>query len=119
MTKLLGVSDFGFQWSTDEQVWPFEKTRNGETIYCKEVDFGIGPNGTNKTVAHNIPNFEATDDLFRVEILTVNDIPGNEAYMLPDIGVVVTSYITPTVCYVGTSGNLSGYTLTFRLWYKK
>jgi hypothetical protein len=43
-----------FQWSTSEQVYPFEKASNGDTLYCKEINFGTFPNGGNKSVAHGI-----------------------------------------------------------------
>ena len=47
-----------FQWSTNEQVWPFEKASDGSTLYAKEVDFGYLPNTGYKGEAHNISNFE-------------------------------------------------------------
>jgi hypothetical protein len=43
-----------FQWSTSEQVYPFEKASDGSTLYCKEINFGAFPNGGNKSVAHGI-----------------------------------------------------------------
>ena len=59
-----GVSTF--QWSTSEQVWPFEKASNGATLYCKEVNLGNLPTYGAKNVAHGISNFNAGDDLFRL-----------------------------------------------------
>ena len=38
MIKLSNTTS-SFTWSTSEQVWPFEKDRQGRTLYCKEVDF--------------------------------------------------------------------------------
>jgi len=56
MAILEGVQDFGFQWSTDEQVYPFEKASDGSTLYCKEVSIGDMPVGGWKYVPLNIPN---------------------------------------------------------------
>lgn len=33
-----------FQWSTSEQVWPFEKGPNGETVYAKQINVANLPN---------------------------------------------------------------------------
>ena len=52
MIRLAGVSNF--QWSTSEQVYPFETASDGSTLYCKEVDLGLMPNDGAKNVAHNI-----------------------------------------------------------------
>jgi len=43
-----------FQWSSDEQVWPFERASDGSTLYCKEVDCGSLPNSGFKGVSHGI-----------------------------------------------------------------
>lgn len=43
-----------FQWSTLEQVYPFEKASNGDTLYCKEISLGTMPNTGTKTVAHGL-----------------------------------------------------------------
>lgn len=61
-TLIKDVSDLGasggsvFQWSTSEQVWPFEKASNGSTLYAKEINFGSLPDTGVKQVAHNISN---------------------------------------------------------------
>jgi hypothetical protein len=47
-----------FQWSTSEQVWPFEKSANGSTLYCKQVNIGDMPVGGWKYVALNTPNID-------------------------------------------------------------
>jgi len=52
MIKLTGASSF--TWSTSEQVWPFEKDINGNTLYCKQLYFASLPNNGTVTVAHNI-----------------------------------------------------------------
>lgn len=44
-----------FQWSTDEQVWPFELANDGSTLYCIEFrDQGAMPNTGNKYIAHSL-----------------------------------------------------------------
>jgi hypothetical protein len=53
ITTLVG-GPVAFQWSTSEQVYPFEKDSSGNTLYCKEVDFGALPNAGVKSVAHGI-----------------------------------------------------------------
>ena len=54
----VGVGVEEFQWSEDEQVWPFEKAKDGSTLYCKEVDFGALPNHGLKQVTHGISNMQ-------------------------------------------------------------
>ena len=53
-----GVEEF--QWSTSEQVWPFEKGPSGQTLYAKQVDFGALPNNGTKTVNHGISSFDSS-----------------------------------------------------------
>ena len=54
-----GVEEF--EWSTSEQVWPFEKDASGNTLYCKEIDFGALPNAGTKNVSHNISGLTIPD----------------------------------------------------------
>lgn len=49
-----------FQWSTSEQVWPFEKDSSGNVLYCKEVNIGTMPNTGIKSVAHNITSLNVS-----------------------------------------------------------
>jgi hypothetical protein len=44
-----------FEWSTSEQIYPYEKGFNGETLYCKVVSFSaaVGWSGA----AHGVTNF--------------------------------------------------------------
>ena len=58
-----------FQWSTSEQIWPFEKSSNGSTLYAKQIDFGALPNNGQKNVAHGISNFNAGDDTFKCIVI--------------------------------------------------
>jgi hypothetical protein len=48
-----GVEEF--EWSTNEQVWPFEKDTDGGTLYCKKVDFGALPSNGIKKISDTIP----------------------------------------------------------------
>ena len=54
----VGVGVEEFQWSEDEQVWPFEKAKDGSTLYCTEVDFGALPNNGTKfiSIVDHIPS---------------------------------------------------------------
>ena len=40
------INTANFQWSTNEQLWPFEKTKDGETLYCKEFNVGYLQSGS-------------------------------------------------------------------------
>jgi hypothetical protein len=46
-----------FQWSSVEQVYPFEKSSSGASLYCKEIDVGLLTNKSGKRVAHGISNY--------------------------------------------------------------
>jgi len=59
ITTLVG-GPVAFQWSTSEAVWPFEKDRSGNTLYCKEVDLGYLPNTGIIEIAHGIPSLDFT-----------------------------------------------------------
>jgi hypothetical protein len=56
-----GAGISSFQWSTSEQVWPFEKASDGSTLYCKEISLGAMPNAGSKNVAHSITGLAASD----------------------------------------------------------
>jgi hypothetical protein len=49
-----------FQWSSSEQVYPFERDIDGRTLYCKEVNMGTLASNGAVSVAHNIPNYDPT-----------------------------------------------------------
>jgi hypothetical protein len=53
LTGAGGVSTF--TWSTSEQVWPFEKASNGNTIYAKEISIASWSSQV-YSIAHNISN---------------------------------------------------------------
>lgn len=44
-----------FQWSSQEQVYPFEKDDAGNTLYCKKIELGTLPNTGTKAVAFDAP----------------------------------------------------------------
>lgn len=45
-----------FQWSSSEQVYPFEKAIDGSTLYCKLIACTV-PNSGHADTAHNISGF--------------------------------------------------------------
>ena len=49
-----------FQWSSEEQVWPFEKASDGSTLYCKEIDMDLVPNNGISHVSHSISGLDLT-----------------------------------------------------------
>jgi hypothetical protein len=52
-----GGSVAAFQWSSSEQVYPFERASNGSILYCKEIDMGFLTNKGGKTLPHAIDNY--------------------------------------------------------------
>ena len=106
-----------FQWSEDEQVWPFEKASDGSTLYCKEVDFGNLPNTGNKEVSHGIDHL---DSLHNFYILC--DTNESSYYMVLDhAGGVnrVWCAVNPLLVTIGAASNRSHWTAKARLIYKK
>lgn len=112
-----GVEEF--EWSTSEQVWPFEKFVDGSTLYCKEIDFGALPNNGTKTVNHNISGF-LTRNLFRYDFVQGdNDRRINHFYRFTG-GTTTLPSVRSTTVEVKTVSDLSGYIHNkFRLIYKK
>lgn len=47
MIKLAGTANF--QWKTSEQIWPFEKTENGDTLYCQHIELSALTAGVSTT----------------------------------------------------------------------
>ena len=66
MTRLINTP---FTWNTEEQVYPFEKDANGDTLYCKEVSIGTLPNNGSALAAHGISNFDP-EKIHRAEFRT-------------------------------------------------
>lgn len=106
-----------FQWSTSEQVWPFEKDILGNTLYCKEIDFGALPNSGSKTVAHGISGL-AISDIFKVDFAWKN----SSLYALYGytwVSESMNAQVDSSNVIVNNNVNLSGYNGTFRLIYSK
>jgi len=114
MSNLRGVEDFGFQWSTDEQVYPFEKASDGSTLYCKEVDGGAMPNTGSKFVAHGLGDVTAIN----FYLITARVKNGEYNYQFPnnDANVAVEGNY---VQFFTGGWNASAYTGVARLIYSK
>jgi len=54
-------SSTAFQWSTSEQIWPYEVTDAGETIFCKQFNIASFPNNGNVDTAHGVAGLIETD----------------------------------------------------------
>ena len=108
----VGVGVEEFQWSEDEQVWPFERGVNGETLYCKEVNFGALPNNGTKTVAHGISNFKTFD-----AIVVIEETAGNQ--VLVKNASVTSIDVLVSTCRIVTNTNVSMFNAKFRLIYLK
>ena len=53
-----------FQWSTSEQVWPFEKAADGKTIYAKMIsDTLYNGTGNWKLVNMNVPTLFSLEEV--------------------------------------------------------
>jgi len=116
MSNLRGVEDFGFQWSTDEQVYPFEKASDGSTLYCKEVDFGSLPNNGTKSVAHNLSGFT----LHKFDGFNKDRVTGfYHLLTYNESGWEAVPRISPTDIIMKTNNDITDWDATFRLIYKK
>jgi len=89
-----------FEWTTSEQVWPFE-TDEGATLYAKKIDFGAGPNNTTKTVAHGITGLLR---LFDIASIGKSGTPTHRRLPFAHIGVVHT-YVDLTSALVRVTSN--------------
>lgn len=58
-----GISEF--QWSTSEQVWPFEKDSTGNTLYCKQINVNPTANNGWVSTAHST-SYSKTKTLYGV-----------------------------------------------------
>lgn len=54
-----------FTWSTSEQVWPFEKTVNGDTLYCKQINMGTF-NPSSLSQPHGISSYDV-EKMYKIE----------------------------------------------------
>jgi hypothetical protein len=113
-----------FQWSSSEQVYPFEKAADGSTLYCKEINFGAWPNNGTKSVPHGITwigGFDTTK-LHRIEGRVWNDTATWVAcipYAHPTDGFSPATYITATDISLYNQLDLSNWSCVIRLIYKK
>jgi hypothetical protein len=105
-----------FQWSTSEQVWPFEKDRDGKLIYCKEIYLGNYPNTGTKNVAHGISNFDRSTQMHKLEGFG----SWGDPIPYPDInGLTIGFYMTNTNVVIRNSADYSSQTGYARLYYTK
>ena len=114
----VGVGVEEFQWSEDEQVWPFEKTSDGDTLYCKEIDFGPLPDTGAGSRAHGIPNL----DLTKVEHLSGMGLKAGEnsfalGYPTPNTTFIVQLYITETTIQLLTARSWTGWNAKIKVIY--
>lgn len=117
MVRLVGSSVSSFTWSTSEQVYPFEKDVNGNTLYCKEVDFGALPNNGLKSVAHGVGSF-SSDNLFKA-YGTSSLSGGTQGEPIPQSYNSVDLYIDTTNINCRTQSDRTSFTAKIRLIYKK
>jgi hypothetical protein len=113
----LAVSEF--KWSSQEQVYPFEKDINGNTLYCKEVNFGAGPNSGHKLVAHSLSNYNVTK-LFSMQGF-ISQANNGFFYTVP-VGQAVsdlTMWLTPTDIDIYSVANWTVANIVVRLTYSK
>lgn len=73
-----------FQWSTSEQVWPFEKDDQGRTLYCKKMNVGALPNTGTKNTAHNISSLTDIRKLFKFWSYAQTNASNTIQILLPD-----------------------------------
>ena len=113
-----GVEEF--QWSTSEQVWPFEKTADGKTLYCKEVDFGALPNNGTKNVNHGI-SLSSNNQLWHLTMLGTGDVGLPIPFVVSGANNTnqVQAYTSTTQLTTYSGANHSMRTARFRLWYIK
>lgn len=110
MIKLAGVSSF--TWSAEEQVYPFEKNANGDTLYAIRVDIGALLNTAGKSVAHNIPGGLITSKVHRLWGYASH--PSGFAIAIPHVSgalaELIALVIDTTVVTVVTYQNRTDYT---------
>jgi hypothetical protein len=116
---MIKLSVAEFKWSTSEQIYPYEKSRNGRILYCKEVDFGALPNNGNKSVAHNIASLDVTKVFHYSFYWYLSGTAIIEGCYSPPGTSYIVHKILPANCYVADGENLSAYSGLFRIIYAK
>lgn len=116
-----GGAASAFEWSTSEQVWPFEKDVGGGTIYAKLIDLGQFPNSGTKLVAHGVAGF-TSDKLRRIEgYMYPPGFPNSQAAPIPatfglnDVQVNTDN----TNIYIITVSDWTAYNGVIRFYYVK
>ena len=106
MADLRGVDNYGFQWSTSEQVWPFEKASDGSTLYCKEFqNQGALPNTGNMYIAHGLGD---TSSFVLVRgSCEARGVGGGYQQLVPNAYSTIS--FTPSGLEIHTTTNMSGY----------
>lgn len=107
-----------FQWSTSEQVWPFEKDLNGNTIYCKEFYVSSLPNTGAADTAIN-----ASQNVIKVVGLRI--FAGSDSWGWAEVNFYnyIMGYIlggtTPPLQYIRleTTANRTSEAAKVRIWY--
>ena len=113
-----------FQWSSSEQVWPFEKDASGRTLYCKEINFGSLPNSGTKSVAHSITwdvSFNVSK-LHNISGRVYDSAPTFVAtipYAHPTDGFSFLTYIDSTNLNIVSGINLTDWSAYVRIIYAK
>jgi hypothetical protein len=99
-----------FQWSTSEQVWPFEKTENGDTLYCQYISLGALPNSGLLQVSPNSPI--SNDKVFKIYGRAVGTAPDTVPlpFSTPNSGYNVQLQFHQGKFNVVTGTTWSGYT---------
>ena len=103
----VGVGVEEFQWSEDEQVWPFEKASDGSTLYCKEYkNVGQMPNTGAMYIAHGLPG-DIEDYILYKATVSISNSSGELRYTFPHFSSMVG--LTPVGLDIYTTTNWSVY----------
>ena len=121
MLRLVGAGGIEeFQWSADEQVWPFEKHSDGSPLYCKQVDFGTLPNNGVKSlpISINLPSLDGKnvwEYVNNYEFLYGRNNDFRKSHSLSVFG----TFIADGNISVQTTYDYTTFTGHFRIIYKK
>ena len=100
-----------FQWSTSEQVYPFEKDAAGNTLYCKIIDVGALPNAGSKTVASGLTD---VTKIFTWQGFALKSSAPGRQYQMPggweSGGYAIAGGFNPDQFECGTAWDATGFT---------
>ena len=123
MIRLAGASSF--QWSTEEQVYPFETHSDGSTLYAKQVNVGNLPNdGLLQYALTNISVGLTEDKIYRLWGDGIQTSPDNRYLPVP-FSYPVATYIISIQAYNGNieietnHSYAAGYVGIVKVIYKK